>query len=396
LKLLYLTFQEDSVLYAGVVKKIRGQSAAFAKLGFSVTYSLWQENNFRFQGNVSQTVPISAEHGIMKRFYEIAAEHLQHHTYDVLYVRLDMIDFGVVQLLRTARAAGVQKIILEIPNYPYLDTYRNSYRFVENKVQRAVSAVKVNLRAAQDQFAGPKLRGLCDAVILFGDDAQTFYGVKAMNATNGINCDALPAVPWPKSGSTIQLIGVAGTLWWQAYDRVLQGMHNYYAKNKKPQYDFRFTLVGGDAKEMPEFRKMVETLGLADRVEMPGFKTGNDLQVFYNRADVGISTLGCFRRGITRCSSLKAREYAAVGLPFLYAYDDDSLPGDVAWALRVPNDETPVDMERLAQFVLSCRRDPRTVLEERNFAEETYDWVAILRKFLEFAGFDFPPLSNQV
>lgn len=396
MKLLYLTFQEDSILYAGVVKKIKGQSAAFAKLGFNVTYSLWQGNDFQFYGNVSKTIPISADHGVMARFYAIAAEHLAHHHYDVLYVRLDMIDFGVIKLLRTARTTGVKKIILEIPNYPYLDTYRNSYQFVKKKLRRAVSAVKVNIRALQDQFAGPKLRNLCDAVILFGDDAETFYGVKAMNATNGINCDILPAIPWPKTGNAIHLIGVAGTLWWQAYDRVLQGMHNYYAQNPESQYDFHFTLVGGDAKEIPEFHKMVESLGLTDRVETPGFKTGKNLQAYYDRADVGISTLGCFRRGITRCSSLKAREYAAVGLPFLYAYDDDSLPGDVAWALRVPNDNTPVSMERLAQFVIACRSDPRTVIEERNFAEGTYDWVTILRRFLEFAGFDFPPLSNQV
>ncbi|MDD3228498.1 MAG: glycosyltransferase [Oscillospiraceae bacterium] len=395
MKLLYLTFQENSVLYAGVIKKIKGQSAAFAKLGFNVTYSLWSGNFFHFYGANPGTVPISAEHGVMNRFYEIAIEHLEHHSYDILYVRLDRIDFGVIRLFQHARTAGIQKIIVEIPNYPYLDTYRNSYRFVKNKAKRAAFALKVNLRALEDQLAGPKLRGLCDAVILYGDHTDSFYGVKAMNATNGINCDALPAVPWPKSGPVIQIIGVAGTLWWQAYDRVLRGMQQYYQENKNPQFDFHFTLVGGDAKEMPEFRKLVTNLNLQDRVEMPGFQTGKNLQAYYNRSDVGISTIGCFRRGITRCSSLKAREYAAVGLPFLYAYDDESLPGDVAWALRVPNNDTPIDMEQLAQFVLACRSDPRTVMQEREFSEMTYDWTAILHDFLEFAGFEFPPLMNQ-
>jgi glycosyltransferase involved in cell wall biosynthesis len=395
LKLLYLTFQEDSVLYAGVVKKIRGQSAAFSKLGFHVTYSLWNGNDFRFYGSNPSTIPISAEHGRMKRFYEIAAEHLRHHAYNVLYVRLDMIDFGVIRLFRTAHASGVQKIIVEIPNYPYLDTYRNSSRFIENKAKRLISTAKVNLRAMQDELAGPKLQGLCDAVILFGDNASSFYGVKAMNATNGIDCAALSAVPWPKSGSVIQIIGVAGTLWWQAYDRVLHGMQQYYQTHPQPEFDFHFTLVGGDAKEMPDFRKTIAELGLQNRVDLPGFQTGDELQRFYDRSDVGISSLGCFRRGITRCSSLKAREYAAVGLPFLYAYDDESLRGDAAWALRVPNDDTPVNMEQLAQFVQTCRRDPRIVIEEREFAEETYDWTAILHDFLIFSGFEFPPLSSQ-
>ena len=106
----------------------------------------------------------------------------------------------------------------------------------------------------------------------------------------------------------------------------------------------------------------------------------------YQTADVGISTLGCYRRGLTRCSSLKAREYAAAGLPFLYAYDDDSLTGKEPFALRVPNDDTPVDMEQLIAFVERCRRQADCSRQERTFAEEQYDWKAMMQRILAFLG----------
>ncbi len=394
MRLLYLTFQEDAPLYAGVLNKIRGQASAFQSLGFDVTYSWWKDNRFCFFGQNPQKVPINASHGVMKRFYEIAAGYLQKNSCDVLYTRLDRIDFGVVALFRKARRYGVKKLLIEIPNYPYLKDYVNTAKAVRDPKRRAVSTVKVHMAAAEDRMAGPQLKGLVDAAVLYGDTADTFYGVPAMNATNGIDCGALPPVPWPKTSSEIVLIGVAGTLWWQAYDRVLAGMARWRQK-KDPRYTFRFLMIGGDEKEMPEFRARVKALGLEDCVEMPGFKTGRDLLAYYNRADVGVSTLGCFRRGLTRCSSLKAREYAALGLPFLYAYHDDALPGDAAWALRLPNDDTAVDMERVAAFVERCRRDPRTVLDERAYAQEVYDWRAILREILRFGGVDLPAAIEQ-
>ena len=77
MRLLYLTFQEDAPLYAGVLNKIRGQASAFQSLGFDVTYSWWKDNRFCFFGQNPQKVPINASHGVMKRFYEIAAGYLQ-------------------------------------------------------------------------------------------------------------------------------------------------------------------------------------------------------------------------------------------------------------------------------------------------------------------------------
>lgn len=394
LRLLYLTFQEDAPLYAGVLNKIRGQAAAFCALGFSTTYSVWKGNAFHFYGDAPAAVPIDADRQVMRRFYEIAAGYLTRNPCEVLYVRLDRVDFGVVSLLKRAKACGVKHILLEIPNYPYLRDYVRTAKSVSDPKRRLLSTVKVNLFAAEDRLAGPHLKGLADAAILYGDTASDFYGVPAKNATNGIDCAVLPPVPWPKKSTEIVLIGVAGTLWWQAYDRVLRGMANWN-QQKDPRWTFRFLLVGGDEKEMPAFREQVRALGLSDAVEMPGFKTGEELLSYYRRADAGVSTLGCFRRGLTHCSSLKAREYAALGLPFLYAYSDDALPGDAPWALRLSNDDTPVDMGRVAAFVEQCREDPRIVLQEREYAQEVYDWRSILADALQFGGVALPQGPEQ-
>lgn len=383
MNLLYLTFQEDAPLYLGVTRKIRGQAAAFQKLGYEVTYTLWQGKTFRFCGADSHEAQIGPGR-VMKQFFQIAEEYVSARRFDVLYLRLDRISFDVLHLCRAARKAGTRRIGIEIPNYPYLKDYARNIQYAKGAKARAVTAVKIAATAAADRFSGLSLRGLVDGVVLYGNHAERFFGVKAMNADNGIDTESIPVVPPRQEGSPITMLGVAGTLWWQGYDRVLEGMRAYRAAGGSRL--LRFVLVGGDRTEMPDFLKRVEDLGLRDDVLCPGFQTGDELNRTYQTADVGISTLGCYRRGLTRCSSLKAREYAAAGLPFLYAYDDDSLRGDEPFALRIPNNETPVDMETLVTFVDRCRRDSACSVRERRFAEEQYDWKAMMRCILTFLG----------
>lgn len=383
MNLLYLTFQEDAPLYLGVTRKIRGQAAAFQKLGHTVTYTLWRETAMQFFGADPQTKQIGPGPK-MKQFFQIAEEYVASHNVDILYIRLDRISSDVVRLCKAARQNGTRHIGIEIPNYPYLRDYARNIQYAKGLKARLVTAAKIAFNVADDRLSGRSLKGLVDGAVLYGNHAEQFYGVKAMNADNGIDTDTIPVVPSKPEGSPITLLGVAGTLWWQGYDRVLQGMRDYRKGGGKRS--LRFILVGGDRTEMPDFLAQVEKLGLKDDVLCPGFQTGKELNKTYQTADVGISTLGCYRRGLTRCSSLKAREYAAAGLPFLYAYDDDSLDGREPFALRVTNDDSPVDMEELIAFVDQCRGDPQCCAQERLFAEEHYDWKAMMHRILLFIG----------
>lgn len=387
MKLMYLTFQEDALLYVGVVRKIRWQVHAFEQLGYDVTYSLFRGNEYRFTtGEQTEIKKIAGGRGLMKQFAKAAEEYLSSHRFDVLYIRLDRISFDIIRICRIARKNGAQCVILELPNYPYLADYLNSVNDVPQLTKRALQRCRVLGFAAEDRLSGLFLRGLVDAVILIGNHADTFFGVKAMNISNGIDVDEMQPVPQKKNPDEIVLVGVAGTLWWQAYDRILEGMYLYKKANPNRLPRIRFILVGGDAKEMPDFRAKIQKYGLEEDVECPGFKTGKELDEIYTRADAGVSTLGCYRRGLQSCSSLKAREYCAKGLPYIYTCEDSLKGRKVKFTLQVPNDSTPVDMEAVVRFVQECRSDPDLPLIEHQFARDHYDWKSIMKRVLEFAG----------
>ncbi len=387
MKLMYLTFQEDATLYVGVTRKIGWQAHAFEKLGYEVTYSLWKGLEYRFiTGGKTEAKSIAGGHGLMRQFSQVAQEYLSAHHFDVVYIRLDRISFDVIRLCKTARANGARQVIIELPNYPYIMDYIKSVNGVSPFAQRLTARLRVLGTAAEDRLAALQLRGLVDAVVLIGNKADSFFGVKAMNISNGIDVDAMSAVPLRNDDNEIVIVGVAGTLWWQAYDRILVGMRNYKQKKSPEDPNIRFILVGGDAKEMPEFRALIHNLALDDDVECPGFKTGAELDAIYARADLGASKLGCYRRGLQACSSLKAREYCAKGLPFLYTYEDSLEDDKVSFALQVPNNDTPVDMTEVVQFVRRCRENRNLAEEERTFARSHFDWQSILKQVLDFAA----------
>lgn len=386
MNLLYLTFQEDAPLYLGVKNKINGQISAFEKLGYQVTCSMWKENHFCFFGADTFTEQINPAKGKMKQFFNIANQYLQSHTFRILYIRLDRISFDAIQICKTARANGAETIIIEIPNYPYLFDYMRNAKYAKTLKARLVTTAKVAVTAAIDRLSGLKLKKYVDAVVLYGNKTDSFFGVKAMNGDNGIDISAIEPIPHcSNTQKDISILGVAGTLWWQGYDRILQGMSSYKKNKEKNRPAIKFVLVGGDETEMPEFRALVEKLELMDDVIFYGFKKGKELSEIYRQVDVGASSLGCYRRGLTRCSSLKAREYCAAALPFLYAYDDAKLSKQTPFALRLPNDATPVDMNLVTDFVQRCRRDPAIAKQEREFAVKNYDWTTIMKQILDFA-----------
>ncbi len=386
MKLMYLTFQEDAPLYLGVKNKIEGQISAFEKLGYQVTCSMWQGNEFRFFGADSLTKTIDPAKGKMKQFAQIANDFLSTHAFDVLYMRLDRIRFDMIQICRTARRNHAKTIVVEIPNYPYLADYARNIQYAKTLKSRAVTAAKVGVSVAGDRLSGLSLKKYVNAVVLYGNRAESFFGVKAMNGDNGINIDVISPVPHNSDTTRdIALLGVAGTLWWQGYDRVLEGMSTYKKTKKPGMPSLKFVLVGGDATEMPEFLALVDRLGLKEDVTCCGFKKGKELEDIYRIVDVGVSSLGCYRRGLTYCSSLKAREYCAAALPFLFAYEDAKVDEKTPFALKLPNDATPINMNTVVEFVQRCRRDSSVSVLERRFAEQNYDWKIIMKQVLDFA-----------
>ena len=77
-------------------------------------------------------------------------------------------------------------------------------------------------------------------------------------------------------------------------------------------------------------------------------------------ADFAIGSLARHRSGIDKIKTLKNREYAARGIPFAYSETDEDFD-KMPYILKVPADESPIDIHRLIRFYMELDLSPRKI-----------------------------------
>ena len=100
-------------------------------------------------------------------------------------------------------------------------------------------------------------------------------------------------------------------------------------------------------------------------------------QVF-NQCQFAIGSLGRHRSGITVIKTLKNREYATRGIPFIYSETDsdfDSQP----YVLKAPADESPIDIQQIVDFVNHFTMRP----EEVRKTVEHLTWKIQMQKVVD-------------
>ncbi|MNY36049.1 hypothetical protein D3C86_1705090 [compost metagenome] len=107
---------------------------------------------------------------------------------------------------------------------------------------------------------------------------------------------------------------------------------------------------------------------------------GSALFALYDTANVAIGSLGLHRKGLTSASSLKDREYCAVGLPFVASgFDCDFLP-EYPYRYSIPLTDDALDIEKLLVWYQNIK--PVNSNEIRNYASLHCDFGAKIRKIL--------------
>jgi hypothetical protein len=153
-----------------------------------------------------------------------------------------------------------------------------------------------------------------------------------------------------------------------------------------------FTLVGGidtperlGSAQAEGILPLIARYGLQDVVTLAGPLHGKALDEAFAQADMAVGSLARHRCGISCIKTLKNREYAARGIPFLYSETDADFDGQ-PYVLKVAPDETPVDIPRVVDFYrsrswdspgirrsvegLSWRRQMQRVVDELHFSEK--------------------------
>lgn len=229
-----------------------------------------------------------------------------------------------------------------------------------------------------------KMYELLDLIVLiFTEDSRgmtTFRGRPALVIDNGVNVDAIPLRSPAPEKDAVHILALASMSYWHGYDRLIRSLAEYRGHQKVVVH-----MVGGnDGGMLPQWQKLSEELGVADKVIFHGKMYGDALKEMFDLCDVGVNALGQYTKNLSATSELKVREYTARGLPFLCSVEDPALEHtDEPFWLRVANDASVPDMAQIVEFALNMRGDKAHPQRMRRYAQQHMTWESQYGPMLE-------------
>ena len=353
--LLYHGFSESS----GISKKILCQIKALRELGHTVdicTYSI-NKNRHRVRmmnEEVIEDYGMGKWAAVRKRIsYGSIYRYAVSQGVDMIYVRsFHNANPFTVRLFHRLQKAGI-KIAMEIPTYPYDSEYKG-FPFI----------TRCGLQI--DRLFRRALAKRVNAIVTFSDEARIF-GQRTIRISNGVDFDAVPLrkTSGLDSSSAVHLIGVAEVHYWHGYDRLIHGLGEYY--RQPHDREIYFHIVGGvwksemyDSQHAPGFHELITRYHIRKQVIFHGQMMGKELDELFDRADFAIGSLARHRSHIDKIKTLKNREYAARGIPFIYSETDEDFDR-MPYILKAPADESAIDINEIVRFYSALDIPPEQI-----------------------------------
>lgn len=373
MKILFLVYHGFSE-HSGISKKIHYQVKGLKENGHDVRLCYY---GFAANGHRCRYIDdkVIADYGTgmiaglrQRTDYACVYDYCMREGIEFVYARcFQNANPWLIRFFSKLKKAGV-KSVTEIPTYPYDDEFKN----FEWKIRMGLKV---------DQLFRNRLYKEMEAMVTFSD-AEEIFGQRTIRISNGVDFDSIPlhSSPAYSNLSTLHLIGVAEVHAWHGFDRVMTGMGEYYAHRLEGQPDVVFHVVGGvhPTRMENEFMPIIKKYGLEDKIIFHGTLFGDELTRVFDQSQFAIGSLGRHRSGITVIKTLKNREYATRGIPFIYSEQDSDFDRQ-PYVMKAPADESPVDIQQIVDFMEHFSMKPGEIRR----TVEPLQWKIQMQKVVE-------------
>ena len=368
MKILFLVYHgfED---YSGITKKIHYQVKGLKENGYDTRLCYYdfspEGHRCRYvDGQVIEDYGTGKWAAIRQRMsYDCIYDYCVREGIQLVYARSFMnANPWLIRFFKKLHKAGIHAVT-EIPTYPYDQEFKKF-------------GWKTQTELKIDHLFRKMAYQYMDAMVTFSD-AKEIFGQKTINISNGVDFDSIP-LHQPSAishqPSSLHMIGVAEVHDWHGFDRVMAGIGEYYRQNQtalatphsllensnKP--DVFFHVVGGVHPNRMNnvFAPIINQYGIQDKIIFHGQLFGDELTKVFNQCQFAIGSLGRHRSGITVIKTLKNREYATRGIPFIYSEQDSDFDHQ-PYVLKAPADESPVDIQQIFDFMDNFKMNPKDI-----------------------------------
>ena len=217
----------------GISKKIHYQVKALKECGVDARLCYYDitphcERRLMIDNEVIADFGTGTTAKVWKRiYYAPIIKYARREKIEFVYIRsAHNANPFTLRLVKHLKSIGA-KVVMEIPTYPYDQEY-------------ITRSMKLSL--AVDRCFRHSLAKILDGIVTFSNAGRIFGG-KTIRISNGIDFDAIPLKQNRNNTShELHLIGVAEVHYWHGFDRLVNGLAEYYRTN--PDYKVYFHIVG--------------------------------------------------------------------------------------------------------------------------------------------------------
>ena len=377
MKILFLVYHGFSEV-SGISKKIHYQVKGLRENGYEVhlCYYDFDTNGHRCRyvdDKVIKDYGTGALAGLRQRIdFDCIYDYCKENGIQFVYARcFQNASPFLIRFFKKLKKLGI-KAVTEIPTYPYdkeFDTFSRQERL----------GLKI------DQLFRNRLYRQQSAVVTFSD-AETIFGQRTIRISNGVDFESIPLHHFQPVDNALHFIGVAEVHLWHGYDRLIDGLGEYYKKVDNPR-NIIFHIVGGidpfdlyGQGDYPGIQTLIDQYGLQEHVVFHGQLFGEELDKVFNQSCFAIGSLARHRSGIMYIKTLKNREYATRGIPFIYSEIDSDFE-DKPYIIKAKPDESPVDVQQIVDFIESHHFNPAEIRK----TVENLTWKIQMRRVIDEA-----------
>lgn len=359
----YIHFQGRESI--GVSKKIDMQIKEFSK-HYDMSELEIRATDRSFVQRIFGLFPTAS----IARDYDKALQKLENP--DFIYVRRAVADRAYLMFWKNVKEKyPACKIIIEIFTYPYdRDDFAkwNAWPFyIKERIYRG------------------RLKKYVDRFVTYTSDKEIF-GVPTLCTFNGIQVEDVALVGGAYREEEITLIGVAYMQRHHGYERIIDGMREYYESGEN-RYTVTLRLVG-DGPEKAGYQELAEKYHLQDHVIFYSNKSGKELDELYDGSDIALGSFGMYKLGLYTLGALKTREYLAKGMPFITGCPVDVLEEDYPYVKNFSNDAQSVDMREVIRFYEGLKKEHgdkiKTAQKIRESAASRVSMQSVMQPIIDF------------
>lgn len=379
MKILFLVYHGFSEA-SGISKKIHYQVKGLRENDYEVHLCYYdfdsRGHRCRFvDGDVIKDYGKSLFAGLCQRIdYSCIYDYCKQNRIQFVYARcFQNANPFLIRLFKKFKSLGI-KTVTEIPTYPY------DQEFVGFPYFSGRFWLKFDKKFRNELYQQ------MDAVVTFSD-AKEIFGQRTIRISNGVDFDSIPVHNYHSdSDGSIHLVGVAEVHYWHGYDRLIAGLGEYYQNTNNPRQIY-FHIVGGVAPNEMDgsmhasgFSELMDKFGIRNHVIFHDQLFGEELNKVFDQCCFAIGSLARHRSGISVIKTLKNREYATRGIPFIYSEQDSDFDYQ-PYVLKASPDESPIDIQRILDFIDHNRFSPAEIRK----TVENLSWKIQMKRVIEEA-----------